>query len=143
MPAISKPEKITITVSPDKMSAYITTNIQTGETIEPKDIYAKIEEAGVVCGVDTDSVLKICENPRNILNLIIAQGVRSVPGINATVTYKYQKPDFKPQLTTDGKVDYYQLGNIIEVNTDDIIAERTPPTPGEPGYNLRGEVLNP
>lgn len=143
MSTITEAGNINITISPDKMSAYITTNIQPGEVMEPKDIYLKLEEAGVVYGIDTDKVLKVCQNPQNISNLLIAQGMRSVPGKDAVVNYKYQKPELKPELTEDGKVDFYQLGNIIEVGMDDIIAERIPATEGEPGYNVKGEILNP
>lgn len=140
---ISESEKVVISIAPDKMSAYVTINIPSNERIEAEEIYLQLENAGVTYGIATETISQLCHSPHNIKKQIIAQGIRSTPGQDAIITYFYERPELKPQLTEDGKVDYYELGNIIEIEMDDIIAERIPATEGKAGYNVKGEILNP
>lgn len=134
---------ITVNVSPDKMYAFLSLQPQENVKVMPEDIYLLLEEEGITHGIDVEAIKSLCSTSGRIQKQLIAAGVRSVPGQDAVVTYKYEKPDFKPQMTQDGNVDYYELGNIIEVQQGDILAERVPPTQGTPGYNIFGEVLHP
>lgn len=143
MTVAPKAEKLVINIDADKMSAYITVHNPTHDPVEPAEVFLSLEDAGISYGILTDTIPQICQNPKNIQKQLIAQGIRSTPGQDAIITYFYERPELKPQLTEDGKVDYYELGNIIEIEMDDIIAERIPATEGKVGYNVKGETLNP
>lgn len=134
---------ITISVSPDKMYAFLSLKPQDDVKVMPEDVFLLLEEEGITHGIDVEAIKSLCSTSGQVLKQVIAKGVRSVPGQDAVVTYKYEKPESKPQMTQDGHVDFYELGNIIEVMQGDILAERVPPTDGIPGYNVFGEVLHP
>ena len=136
-------KSITISVSPDKMYAFLSLKPQDDVKVMPEDVFLLLEEEGITHGIDVEAIKSLCSTSGQVLKQVIAKGVRSVPGQDAVVTYKYEKPESKPQMTQDGHVDFYELGNIIEVMQGDILAERVPPTDGIPGYNVFGEVLHP
>ncbi|MGE5391562.1 MAG: flagellar assembly protein A, partial [Deltaproteobacteria bacterium] len=132
---------IKIKVSADKMEAFLVT--PAGTMLEPQEVFQALQEAGIVYGIDIDGIHRLCEELFVAGHFLVAMGLPSVPGEKAQVTYFYDKPELKPETTEDGRVDFYNLGGIIQVKAGDILAERKPATEGTPGNNVLGEVLNP
>ncbi len=71
----------------------------------------------------------------------MAYGYAPVDGQDSIVVIYYHEPVKKPVLLEDGRVNYYELGHIVAVQAGDIIGIRTPPTNGDSGYNVMGELL--
>ncbi len=134
---------ITISVSPDKMHAFLSLQPQDDVKVMPEDVFLLLEEEDITHGIDIEAIKSLCSTSSQVRKHVIAKGVHSLPGQDAVVTYRYEKPNTKPKMTEDGHVDFYELGNIIEVKQGDILAERVPPTKGTPGFNIFGEVLHP
>ncbi len=130
-----------IKVSSDKMEAFLVTSA--GTTLEPQEVFQALREAGIVYGVDIDGIHRFCEEMFVVGHFLVATGLPSVPGEKAVVTYFFNKPELKPETTEDGRVDFYNLGGIVQVKAGEILAQRQPATGGTPGYNVFGEVLNP
>lgn len=139
VPAAGK--EIKIKVSSDKMEAFLVTSA--GISLEPKEVFQALQDAGIVYGIDIDGIHHLCEELLVTGHFLVATGLESVPGQKAEITYKFNKPELKPETTEDGRVDFYNLGGIIQVKAGDILAERRPATEGTPGYNVLGEILNP
>ena len=52
-------------------------------------------------------------------------------------------PVRKPLVNPDGSVDYRELGHIIMVQKGNLLMQRIPPIPGEPGRNVFNEIVEP
>lgn len=140
----SDPQKaISISISKDKMKAFLTIKLTEGQTIEPTHVFQELKEQGVVYGINVNRINQLCQGGAYCCEEIIAEGMPSTPGDNAQIDYYFTKPELTPEINSDGSVDYYNLGIITQVNAGDILAVRRPATPGKEGYNVRGEVLNP
>lgn len=100
-----------------------------------------LKQEGVEYGVNINKIKELCLNKQDVYDEVIAEGRYSISGEDANITYFYSKPDNKPRYTEDGRIDFYELGNIIAVKKGDCIAQRTPATEGIPGCNVRGETI--
>lgn len=134
-------DTIDLTISPSKMQAYLSLDVPPGEKIKPEEVFKVLEAAGVVYGVNIDLIHHICESGRSIVREPIANGKAPIPGRDAEINYYHEKPTPAPQLTDDGKANYYELGQLVLVNQGDVIASKIPATTGENGYNIFGEPI--
>jgi uncharacterized protein (DUF342 family) len=139
VPATS--DGVEITIASDKMEAYLTLNPAKGQKINPESVFRSLETAQVVYGVNIQKIKDICALGQSMVREPIAYGTPPVPGKDAEIHYVFEPPDAKPLLTEEGKVDYFELGQILLVKTGDVLACRIPPTPGQPGCNVLGEAV--
>jgi len=123
------------------MKAFLSIHFTPGQEIEPEYVFHILKEEGIEYGVDIDKVKELCLNKQDVYDEVIAEGTYSIPGEDADIAYFYSKPDYKPRYTEDGRIDYYELGNIIAVKKGDRIAQRKPATEGIPGCNVCGETI--
>lgn len=126
-----------IKISPDRMSAYLTAE----PPVNPEEIFLILDEHRIKHGVNLDLIQQTCLQPLPVTNLQIAAGTPAEPGINGHVEYYFTPPEIKPQLTHDDRVNYYELGQIISINSGQVLAIRQPATPGIPGINIMGESI--
>ncbi|PKM78650.1 MAG: hypothetical protein CVU90_01220 [Firmicutes bacterium HGW-Firmicutes-15] len=135
----TEPKKPTIHISSNAMLATITVNTDSELPLTVKDLELELKQAGVVYGINSDALSKACKNPGKSFNA--AAGFSAVDGQDSVVVMYYHESKKSPILLEDGRVDYYELGQIVSVNAGDIIGLRIPATPGVEGYNVRGETL--
>lgn len=132
----------TLKVSKDKLEAVIVPNEGAGN-IRDLDFTALLEEIkakGVVSGFLEKPV------PKGNGSFLVARGVAAVNGANA----KFQthvKPAIvrapKGQSPGEDKVDYRELGSIVNVPKDKLLLEKIPATPGTRGMDVLGQELVP
>lgn len=74
---------------------------------------------------------------------VIAKGKPPVPGKDAEIKVLFESGVFRKASIEDefGRVDYRQLQTVQNVVTGQVIAEKDPATPGEPGYDIRGREI--
>lgn len=144
MPARSdQPNIISITVAPDKMKAFLSVETPGGQGINTAEVFKELEKQGIMYGVDLDRIQALCQSSLSFNHELIAEGTPSIPGEDAEIEYYFHPTNLIPELTEDGRVDYYNLGIVTQVQAGDVLAVRKPATPGTEGYNVRGEVLKP
>lgn len=144
--------KLSIFLASDKMSAKATIEMAWGgKNIDLDDIKAECKKLGIVFGVKKSLVDRLLHqmieaDPGDLIEGPIAMGVEPKHGKNA-----YFKPLVellsdkirRPMELEGGKVDLKDLGDIETVKPGEKIYQKFPPTPGKPGKNLLGELLEP
>ncbi len=136
-------EKYTLSVSREKLEAVIAPR-HPGSVINPREIDVKrlhdeMRAAGVTFG--------LLENPVvwSDGSYCVAQGVVAVNGENARIK-SYVKPGVthRPDVGDPMKdrVDFHELGSIVNVPKDKLLLEKVPLTLGRPGRTVTNEVLS-
>ena len=118
--------------------------LQTNYNITPEDILFLLAEKAVVYGINYELIEEILNTSAYGQEFIIASAKPPIAGTDAIVTEIIQiDPDAKPFLNEDGTADYKKWDNIRQVEKDEIICTRIPPTPGIPGTSVFGLPLSP
>jgi len=156
----------TVTISEDKMKAYVTVQyipeieykLKDKETFlnlaistevisekEPKhftvlEIKEILRTKGVVYGINDDYVKLVLEG--YTIESAIAQGKIPVKDMPSEVNLFFTPTQMMfPDIDSDEKIDYKNLFRISNVNAGDKIAEIIPEVIGEDGINVFGQTL--
>ncbi len=142
-------ESIKLSISEDKMEARIylsSTPMNWGENIT--DLYtqdnllAYLKEMGIKAGIDKTLLQSVVINKLYDSYYLIAVGKNPVNGIDGYFTYNFKTTlDNKPKILPDGSVDYQNIDQYEPVCAGQEIATYTPPTSGQYGYTVTGEML--
>ncbi len=130
---------IRVSIANAKMVASVCVNKDCGLPISTVDLEVELKKAGVVYGIKQEALSEALRNPGKPVP--VAYGYAPVDGQDSIIVMYFHEPDKKPVLLEDGRVNYYELGHIVSVHSGDIMGVRTPPTAGDPGYNVLGELL--
>ncbi|MDD3365434.1 MAG: FapA family protein [Syntrophomonas sp.] len=126
-------------ISSDKMLATLTIYSTSQPPLSITDLHKELAKAGIVYGINKVALAEACQHPG--IPFDVAVGFAAVDGHDAVIVMNYHEQEKKPVLLEDGRVNYYELGQIISVRAGDTIGVRTPATPGVTGYNVMGETL--
>jgi uncharacterized protein (DUF342 family) len=125
-------------------SIYIVSPKHGGKDITIEALNTALKDNNVVFGIDTEKIAEICEKKKYEEDFVIAKWQQSVNGTDGSIVYKFEKVTTGiPVEDEAGFVDYKMLGTIRNIYKGTIIAEITLPTPGEAGYDIRGQELLP
>lgn len=133
-----------VNVSRDRMSGVLTlTPPQGGEPLTLEQVKAALADKGVKAGLLED-VLAAAVAKGEASELEIAQGKKAVNGEHT----RFEKlvpemTDRHPRVNQHGLIDYRDLGDLVVVRPGTPLMRRIPPTPGEPGHDVTGNVLSP
>jgi uncharacterized protein (DUF342 family) len=132
----------TVTVAPDKMSAYLTISRPFGgRPVDRPQVLEALAKSGVVGGIleqqiDEAVALGSCDGR------LIAQGKPAAAGTDATFrSLVAEIRERKPHLDEHGVADYRDLAQIVTVKAGDPLMRRIPPAPGVPGETVMGEPI--
>ncbi len=133
---------VAASVAPDNMSASVTISPPYGgRAVDRQQVLDALQAAGVISGIlDTNIDAAIATGQAEAI--LAAQGREPVCGQDARL--EKLVPDITerhPIEDEHGKVDLRNLGQFITVRTGEPLMRRVPPTPGEPGENVRGEAI--
>lgn len=138
-------ERISLEISDDNMSAVMTLNIPQNQldtqNRDPltKEILQILAQEGIVFGIKKEILTGELLPGKPY---IIAQGLPPVHGSDSVINM-YEMKENKPEVSDDGKVDFYELKLINRVNIGDWLGERIEATNGIPGTNIKGEHVKP
>ncbi len=135
---------IEVILSSDKMEARIKINVSHTEFRRinkdlPHEITRALHAKHVTYGILYDA---LNNNLEPLKEIVVAKGIMPVNGKDAAVKYM-DMADKKPNLKEDGKIDFYELNFIKQVNPGDWVGEKILATPGEPGKTVNNEMLLP
>ncbi len=136
-------EKFTLKVSKDRLEALLSPRAQGAvvnlREIDLKQLHEELRAVGVSYG------LLDCPALRNEGSYCVAQGQVAANGENARIK-TYVKPGIVhvPQANDPmkDKIDFHEMGAIVNVPKDKLLLEKVPFTLGQPGRLVTGEVLN-
>lgn len=152
MEAIGK-YKLEIKISQDKLEAAIMVVVAdevAGSSIEvtEQDVRAALREHKITHGILESVVRDLCMSPAKFIGnpVTIAVGTPPMPGVDGRIEYTFyeiNQEDKRPKELDDGRVDFYSITSIPNVVMGQLLARRTPPTPGQPGTSVTGEPIVP
>ena len=138
------PPRIQLRLSHDKMKAYIKI-VAPGKPVPltEEDITSCLESKGVIKGILEKKIEQILVQRIFDQEVLIAEGKASEPGKDGYIKPLQMLRKENPEDCVDarGKVDFkrMRLGNIVE--SGELIAEIVPPTSGQDGFDVTGNVL--
>jgi len=135
-------ERFEITISRDKMKASIVSrsDFDGKDPITLEELQAFVKENGVIFGVHTKVLEEIVESGDVPIPTEIAVGRKPVSGKDAELRplqFELKKTD----LDDRSNVDLKKVIDIPSVQAGDLVGEKIPATPGEPGMNVLGEEV--
>ena len=131
---------ISVEVASDAMSATLhITPAQGGTAARPEQVLQALAQARVRKGIDLSAIALALAQPHTV---VIARGQPPEHGqdaqFEALVTLTAQRT---PQVNEEGRIDYREVDNITMVSAGAPLLRRIPPTPGIPGYTVRGDLV--
>ncbi|MCR4605974.1 MAG: FapA family protein [Eubacterium sp.] len=138
-------EDITVTVSEDKMKAYVSLAQPYGDKVYTiRDVTRALRASDVKQGISQDAINKLLDDKNYFVDVLVAEGKEPVKGDDGYFTFNFKK-EFKatPKILPNGSVDYKGMELFETVNRGDVIVTYTPATTGGFGYNVLGEIVNP
>lgn len=138
-----------IKVSDDAMKVCLTIQPpdQKGVTVKLPDILKFLESKCICFGIKHDAIEAALNKAINentpTEDVLIAEGLQAADGEDGRVEFLVDvNKQIKPRTTEGGKVDYYNVGIIENVEKGQPLAKLIDPTPGKPGKNVYKETIN-
>ncbi|GHF92983.1 DUF342 domain-containing protein [Thalassotalea marina] len=141
-----------VTFGPENMSATMeVTAPYGGNALSQRDILLCLEQHGVTKGIFKSAIQELIERSSQLASggkhsVEIASGTASIDGKNGYIKYlvdDIKQRILKPKKLDNGKVDMRELGDFIHVKKGTELAQLMPPTSGQPGFTVKGEVIEP
>ena len=140
--------ELRITISDDRMKGFLafTPSRGTGWPVDVREVRSKIEEAGIVRGLDEGRLNKALESiaqGKAFPNALIAQGKKPEPGTEELVTFHIHLATGKAvTLREDGTADFRAQDRITRVGKGVHLATvRPPPLEGLDSWDVTGKPV--
>ncbi len=146
MKYLKTPNGLILTVNGDGTVAQLQVLSTASEEQPPTldSIKKVLAENGIVFGIDEDAIAEALTNPGNIEPFIIARGISAEAGVDAQVELLFEVLSrAEPSVDARGRIDYKNLHFIQNARAGQILARKTPATPGTPGKSVFGLPLAP
>jgi len=132
-----------IRIAADQLRAYLGCRPPRGGTpVTAERILEEAKRQGITVELDLAAVADALKTGGD--NILIASGRAAVDGTNGK--FESLIPSAKarrPHLDEHGLADFRDLGEIPAVEAGDALMRRIPPTGGEPGSTLLGQIIPP
>lgn len=134
-------ENFMLLESDDRMEAYILL-LKRNETLDKRQVYAALEEQGIVYGIDDVVIDTLSSKPVDKEMLVIAKGSDPSPGRDGYYEYFFET-DFKktPVVLEDGSVDYQNIKWFETIKKGQKIAYYHGAAKGSKGRRINGESI--
>jgi len=137
---------VKIETTSNKMEAYLVIEAPVGEGKWPtvEEAFEALKSQNIVFGVDEEAV-KEAINSQKAGSYLVASGQPPVAGKDAEFRFLFSLTPGEHSLAEDeyGRVDYREVQTVQNVVVGEVLAEKIPATPGEPGYDVFGNTLKP
>ncbi|SDB98990.1 hypothetical protein SAMN04515661_101174 [Candidatus Frackibacter sp. WG11] len=147
---LDKDAEIIVEISNDQMAAHLSVITPLGGEEATLDrVETVLEETGIEYGLREERLNELFNEDgvidKEIEEVLIAEGTEPIAGEDAEIDFKFdlESQERKVQQLEDGSVDYRNLGRINNVEAGSVLATKSPPKPGTPGINVRGEEVEP
>lgn len=135
----------TVTVSPDKMKAFISFSPpEGGRMMNIHEVVDALNRENVIFGINRLNLETIIKYPVYGELILVAEGISPINGQNGKVEYFFDvKRDGKPTIMDDGRVDFRELNLIESVTQGQKLCTLIPPVPGIAGKTVHGIDIHP
>jgi len=106
-----------------------------------EEILKQLSENKIVYGIIESNLEKCVEN--EVKHILIAKGLEVVDGISDNIQLKFESEKETNKFKEDetGNVDFKNIGAVVAVKKDEVIAIKVPGAPGVDGTNIKGKVI--
>lgn len=141
---------IEIVTSPDQMAATIEiTSAQGGTNPEKETLIHSLQSHDIQKGIFINQLDDIVEQvmrarPGEKIDREIAKGVTPVDGKDGYVQFLVPDPKeriLRPKRLKNGNVDMRELGDVVHVKKDTVLAKLIEPEQGTPGFTVKGKEI--
>ena len=137
-------DKISVTFSPDKMTAFIRVSRSAFGDIARKDILRTLRYAGVTQNIDPRMLDNLLAGKHLGETVKIATGKRPVDGENGYYEYFFDTNRKRtPKVLDDGSVDFQNIDWYVQVKQDQKLAYYHSAGKGEAGHTVKGDRIAP
>ncbi|MEW6095345.1 MAG: FapA family protein [bacterium] len=132
-----------IEISDDELKAYLTILYppEGGKIITIKNICEELAKQKVVYGVQEDKLAQVLKREEFNKVFVVAEGIPPKNGEDAKITFKFKKERQYEFEEVGGRVDFKKMSPIDIVKENEVIAIKTPATPGKPGITVTGKLI--
>ena len=133
-------------VSPDGLEAGITPNRPIPDSITTEGLRSFLKKNEVSHGLIPDEEIErfLREGARTGHAFTVAQSTPPRPGKDAEIHFQFDTDPLKVGTIKDGgSIDFKDKGEIPQVRSGDLLAERIPPEEGTPGTTVTGKPIAP
>lgn len=144
--AEAPPEGLQITVSEDKMTAFLKVTTPEASSVSVDKVKQLLASEGICHGVipDQDIARYIEQTPRPTDPLEIAVGTKPTQGQDGQIKYYFNTDPLKiGTVRKGGVIDFRDRGRLPQVKKGTLLARRVPGLPGEPGRDVFGKEVPP
>ncbi len=138
-------EDVAVTVSEDKMRAFVNVSQPVGDRVYTiRDITRALREHDVKQGISQEAISRLINDKNYFVDVLVAEGKEAVKGEDGFFTFNFKK-EYKPtpKILPNGSVDYKGMELFETVDKGDVIVTYTPPTAGDFGYDVLGNLVTP
>lgn len=134
--------EFSIQVDSSKMAAYLSIiPAAGGRPVDRVLVYRKIEEMGLVAGLDFEAIDQAIAAGK-AEGVLIATGRQPKHGEDGRLETMIQDmKERRPRLDEKGIAHFRDMGDITIVHAGAQLMRRVPPTPGQPGETILGQVI--
>ncbi len=132
-----------VLVRRDRLEASIDVSTPAGSVpdVTREQLLESLKAAGVIYGID-EQIIDILTRVRIVDYVVVARALPPVDGEDGFLKYHVDiESQGRPTLLEDGRVDFKNLNNFINVIAGQVLVEKVPPTPGTPGTDVLGNPI--
>lgn len=129
---------LSIRIAPDRMSAEI--DLPSGLAISVERLKELLSAQHIDHGLARESLMEAVRSADHDRSLVVSHGQAPEHGTDATFAVLIDEGRHVSVDTFDC-VDFHELGLLREVKAGTPLARITPPTPGQSGFTVTGDVL--
>ena len=136
--------EISVFISEDKMSASVVVKPPKKGAAPPlpEDIEAELIAAGVLYGINQDTIERLLSGREYEKKVLVAEGAAPVHGSSGEIRYHFNPNRGKPYLEMEfGRINLKELNFIENKKEGDLLAELLPPVQPKDGKTVTGEIL--
>lgn len=137
-------ESAVVTVSPDRMVAYIRFYPPStgGSLMDKREVLGELEREKITHGISNKVIDVFLLARQYCLNIPIAKGTKPILAKDASIEYFFNtRPLAKPAVLEDGSVDFHSLNLFTKVSEGDLLARLTPHVAGVAGTDIFGKSV--
>jgi len=135
---LSRFKDITLTVSQDRLEAYL--SLPKYHNLTKNDIIYFLKKNHINYGINEENIEKILKNPS--LNIPVSVGKKPINGTDAYLIYFFEKDNiYKPKILDNDNVDFKEINFIQPVKKNDVLCVKIPYTEGIDGIDVYGRPI--
>ena len=120
-------KSVEITVSEDRMEAYLTIDAESEDFPSEQELYNEINAASVIYGIDKHVIRSILKKAKPVWNVSFAQGISTRDNEHEQLTWYIDLAEAsKPRINADGSVDFKDLKRIEIVKKGQELVSQMP-----------------